>query len=433
MTKHLYVVLVAFAILGTLAGRQAQAQVTCGGGIHVASSLVVCPSGSGSATPTATPTAGVGDPDIITIPNSTFNNRIPENPNIATNSNAIISYMANGITAQTFDVGCCAGMYYQFGAQGTPPPQYATRAAVYNGITTDTNYTITDEGNYGLPIVTGSIHIPSGALPEGGKFGCGGEQHAEFVDATQPTVFYDAIGWSSLGASAQVSGCPTPVAGTIIVQNMVKYTTATTNGWGCIPSLTTCVGGAVNSTGRVLSQGLVTPYELNRGYIGHALAVTIACSSGFTDAPALGADDPCSTTTNAIGGGQKMIIPACVTYPFCSVTASLMTIATWPVPSYTMTVLNAMATFGMYETDTLGGSTGGWYIETLDPASYGSAHPITNYWPAFNTQFSPANYPSGINSYGYDFDFRGVPNNPNAPTSSSGLYSWLAVCSRYGC
>jgi hypothetical protein len=288
-----------------------------------------------------------------------------------------------------------------------------------------------------------TIYIPSGAQPEGGSSGktgsacaggSGGESHMVVV---QPG---GGVAYEFQGVSCIVAGNP----GTIYVAGGFEITLSDAVGWACgnpyeYPA--GCQGDAVTASHRDLTQGLVSAKEILNGGIYHALAGTFPCSNGSYDAPAQGLDDPCSqqysggSTTNAIAEGQKLFLAACSTYPHCTAEQSAATIATWVGDGLTVPgeiVAKALAAYGVYYTDSYGGPT--WDIEPIDPESYSSSHPITNYWPALASTYSLAPYPNGgTANYGYDFGFRYIPTNPNGPPGAVGLWSWMAACSSSGC
>jgi hypothetical protein len=219
--------------------------------------------------------------------------------------------------------------------------------------------------------------------------------------------------------------------GTITSEEVVKYALAQTDGWGCTNGQSACSWGATTASNRALSQGLVSPREILNGSINHALAFTGNCSSGEAVPPAYGSDDPCEDKRNAFASGQKVFVAACSNYPNCPSWESQATIARWNVPKPAKIVLDALATYGMYYTD-----SGSWYIETFEPNSYLGSHPIKNYWPAVAQKYNLSPYPigkDGLKLFGYDFEFRNVPDNPKAPPGTSGLWSWMAVCSKAGC
>ena len=398
----------------------------------------------------ATPThACNGDPtDVPPMPHSTFCQAIPAPPIVAANSAAIISYYAtSGEYPQLSDQNCCSGILYQFGATGapgSPPPSWATRSAVYWARSSDPSYRLNDLGEYTEPTPPPgtAIQIPDGAKPQGYDPSCtppppagmshglpiagwtctggGGEGHMAVIDPTH-TWEYDFYRVYQIGG------------GTITSEQVAKFALAQTDGWGCTNGKSACFWGQTTASNRALSQGLVAPRELLNGSINHALTFSGGCSSGEAVLPAYGSDSPCDDKRNALAEGQKVFLAACSSYPNCPSWQSVATIAGWNVPKPSKIVLDALATYGMYLTDT---GIKGWYLETFEPHSYLSSNPIKNYWPAVAQKYNLRPYPigkDGLNLFGYDFAFRNVPDNPKAPPGTSGLWSWMAVCSKSGC
>jgi hypothetical protein len=131
--------------------------------------------------------------------------------------------------------------------------------------------------------------------------------------------------------------------------------------------------------------------------------------------------------------GQEIVLEACAGYPVCTSTQNATTIATWSVPTPTRVLLQSWHDFGIYyATDTGGGNY--WYFEFPDPRSFNSTNAIANNAPTLGSLYALGAYPNGgQGNYGFDLDFRAIPTNPNGPSGTTGLMSWLAVCTNPNC
>ena len=365
------------------------------------------------------------------MPNSTFCHAIPSSPNVASNSSSIISWYAqNYLTQITEGGGSGGGWIYQLG-QTSPSSTFAHRFAYFKALTSDGQYTIVEKDSLPGNINGQVIYIPSGAQPQGG-LNCPnaqeGESHMAVLQPDGDTMY-----------EFQDVRCINPGnPGTLVVDGGFKESLKSAVGWACgnpYEYPVGCSGDAVTASHRDLSQGIISAREILSGGIYHALAGTFGCSSGAYTAPAQGLDNPCSSTANAIAEGQKLFIAACSTYPHCTAAQSAATIASWGKLGLTVPgqiVLNALAGWGIYYTDSVGGPSA--YFEPVDPESYGSAHAITDYWPQVVQQYNLQPYPNGgTQNWGYSLNLAAIPTNPNGPAGSKGFWSWFAVCSMSGC
>lgn len=108
-----------------------------------------------------------------------------------------------------------------------------------------------------------------------------------------------------------------------------------------------------------LLAGIIRAQELAAGQINHALFMVTRCSSGTYVYPALGHGGACSSTTNAPPMGARL-----------QLNMSAAQIAALAVPAWKKTILEAMATYGMYFGDS--GGSGAWGIQTESGSTYTS-------------------------------------------------------------
>jgi len=264
---------------------------------------------------------------------SPFNTPIPANPNLAANSGSEVSQMES--YNYHFDG---SSTQYQFGSEGS--------RAVYFANNSDPLVTIdctaywgpnTCQGWNGIPINNIQIHIPAGAQPEQEW-----DHHMIVIDTTTGTEYdFERASWTSSNVLTVWSGSAMAIGG---------------NG----------LDGGADAADLGLLAGTITAAQLASGTISHALAVSVPCTTGYVW-PATGAfGQVCSAVNQASASSIPM-------GALLQLNMTTSQIAATHAPAWQQTIMQAMATYGMYANDTNGSSDSSTLeLEKQDDISYTS-------------------------------------------------------------
>jgi hypothetical protein len=251
---------------------------------------------------------------------SVWNTPLKNNPTLAANSSAAVSYYFSnfGGQATTDTIGAPYDGAHDFGYP------------YYFGAATDPLITIACNG-YGGNACGAKVHIPANAKAEQGSFP-GGDQHITIVDLTTGNE-YDLYKWTT--------SPPYHNGQTVTVNAGNSGNVATGNGfWPCAGATAGCNG---------LLGGMVTIAELQSGTINHKLSVGFPCTA-FSNAVYPengGSGQPCG----AGGASTANTVPIGSVIYWDETPAQ---VSTRSLPHAAKTILNALHAYGGITTDTNG-------------------------------------------------------------------------------
>jgi hypothetical protein len=202
-----------------------------------------------------------------------FNRKLPANPTIAWNSAQVISRM---LTVGDLPSNPQPGNW--------EAPEAATGGwPTYYSSASDPSYTVTCDDPYQGCGLSGSVHvhIPNGAIPQGGCWAsAGSDRHLTIIDqSTTPYVEYDF--WRTGGMNQPLgSACPIQGGGTIKAA-IANKTPLLPNGQG--PSITPGYLAGATAAGVGNLAGRIRLEELELGTIEHAISIVVPCNGYFWD------------------------------------------------------------------------------------------------------------------------------------------------------
>jgi hypothetical protein len=263
-------------------------------------------------------------------PLSPFNQRLPARPRLAVDSAAIVRRLLDFGPIQNVAIGT-ADTPDDFGH-----PVYFAGAH-------DPRYTLRCRGRYGrCPLDGRRVRIPGRARPAAGA-----DAHLAVVD--QRTGREDDL----------YEVTDKPRGGGVLRFTFGGSTWVHGSG----------LRAGANAAGFGLLAGLIRAAEIERGEIRHALLITVLCDNGRAVYPAVGVGRPCSAIGRATAGAPPMGTRF-------QLALSPRAISLLPAPRWAKAILNAMALYGMFVSDT-GGSSWGLQLESgTTYTSFGYADPL---------------------------------------------------------
>jgi hypothetical protein len=272
-------------------------------------------------------------------PTSVFNRALPDDPQLAPDSKAIVSgFQAHGVAFA--------------GGQGTSALTTTSgRIAVYYSTPSDPLVRIhctyywganTCAGANGFVIDKQSVRIPTAAQPAPG-----GDKHMTIIDQANGREYdFEHATWAPGHRTINVwSGAEVPIG------------TNLGNGLG---------SGATAADFADLA-GLITEPELASGQIDHALAIDVPCTNGSVYPATMANGQACSEITTYHGGAEPAL------GQLMQLHMSDAQIAKFHGSAWEKTIMTAMAHYGVYINDTMGpGAPQEISLETESDVSYTS-------------------------------------------------------------
>jgi hypothetical protein len=246
--------------------------------------------------------------------NSPFNTPIPTSPRLIANSSAVSSTLIGFGQMQKF-------VAQLDGHTGEP---------TYYSVSSDPVFKIHCTKPWGTCGLEGkSIHIPAGAVVEGGS-PPQGDAHLTVIDQT---TGYEYDMW-------QATLSPIPATGGNLNVS-----------WGGLSQMSGSGTGTGDATAASFADtmGRIRAEEMAAGHIDHALFLTAFCDSGTFVYPATQAGSSCANTSNAPPMGSRF-----------QLTLSSAEIDGLAIPTWQKTILHAFAKYGAF----MGDTGGTWTFET---------------------------------------------------------------------
>jgi hypothetical protein len=263
-------------------------------------------------------------------------------------------------------------------------------APIYFSSSSDPSYTVSasDNSPYGYPAVSGSYHIPKGALPENFTSSQTTCNHSIYQDCHIAIIDQTFSPWKELDlwGADKTSGSGGVV--TSLTAGVSNY-----NGDGL--NLYTVAGGSA------ITAGPIKATELIAGNIPHALFVVAPCVSNTSQYPSISrtADTLCSSGVNY---GQRMRLNM--------TQAQILALG---LPTYKYAIAIAASTYGMYVMDTNGNNNWSFQFENdnmYTSMGYSNPNCPTNSAPCTPlTAFFNVNYPSTWQGNYYAIDMSVLP------------------------